>query len=304
MNTRIEKPKISTVAKTFAQSVWTGVSDEEISHRIDCDLNLFKERALILEKIEGIRKDARQRGKVVDIPKDGTVGATPISTTISVTAIEPVIAGTVEKKQTSRGKTLWPREDSPDVKNANKLIELGHRIVKEKMHAKKEKPASVSANTERGHIINLMQATKESFIRKSIKNLKGEDEGIKIETFIYPGIHDALGVEINVDEAIVSKMNGVLTFQIGDLRVTGVPPEEISGNTLRGLFHLDVVARRRSDEGKFALFPKLAFLEHLNGTKPVFIAKIDQEKKEPAPCSFHTTPSFHGEILHLELKAE
>lgn len=69
MNAKPPK-KISKVGRTFAQKNWTGVSNKEIRRRIDCDQSLIKERTLIMEKIEGIRKDARQRGKLFNVPKD------------------------------------------------------------------------------------------------------------------------------------------------------------------------------------------------------------------------------------------
>ncbi len=214
----------------------------------------------------------------------------------------PVLKKESEKpavgKQKDGGKVLWAGIDpKPEIKKAT-------------IPVKEEKITSLSAPKEqvqkRGHIISLFRATEGKPLTRKVKPLNGKNKDIKVETCVYAGMQDPVGIEISISDAEISEINNALTIQIGDLRITGVPPEEIcEGKTLRGLFDLDVVTRQRSDEGTRAFFPRLKFVEHLNGTKPVFNATIDKVKKEKlALGSFTTTPSFHGDILHLEPKAE
>lgn len=308
MNEKIEakpeKTKINGIAKRFAQANWKKTLEEILKELKKTEntalLAEIKERPILLvrigEKINGIRFDQRNRDPTA--PRDITMSESMVFELLgqNETAIKEsetkIIAETpVSKNPNGREKVLWAGSFEP--------IKAKNSGIKKDVHAKN------TATPNRGHIISLMQATRGKPLRKKVKDLKGNDKGISVQTCIYAGMQDPVGVEVAIDGAQISELNGSLTVQVGDLRITGVPPEEISGGILRGLFDLDVVARLRSDEKKPALFPKLAFREHLNGAKPVYVASIDKIKEELlALGSLHTTPSYNGDILHLKLKAE
>lgn len=279
MNEKSETPKISNKAKKFAQENWKK-SFIEVMDLLDKPENveLLGEKKLIFSKINGIRKDQRQKENP-QAPKNDLVISEEGLATVETTAVAEKPAS---KKQPNGGKLLWewkePQENETGIKET-----------------------VITPKKERGHIISLLEATREKPLRRKIKKLIG-DENIKMEICIYAGIQDPIGIEMSVDEAKIDEADGAMTIQIGDLRITGVPAEEITGEILRGLFNLDIVTIRRSDEGKRAFYPKLAFVKHPNGTRPVHVVTVDKEKKEPSPGSYHTTPSFNGDIVHFEQK--
>ena len=291
-----QKPKISNEARKFAQMVvHEKKSDEEINDLLSKNIKLLGEKDLIWQKIQGIRKNNEQQ-------RAGLIKKGKIAPEIMVK--QPVVKTKTEdklpekpavEKQANGGKVLWDGStQAKDKPQRKEVIRPEERIG----------PHRNPAKNSRGTIVSLMEATRGKHIKRKVKELKGKNTGIKVETCIYAGMRDALGIEVSLEEAKITETDGILTLSIGDLRITGVPEEEVSENKLRGLFNLDVVSTQRSDGTRRALYPKLAFRKHLNGDKPVYIATVNQEKMEPAPGSYHTTPSFNGYFVHLELKAE
>jgi hypothetical protein len=333
MDKNTVKPKISNEGKKLAQRVWTGISNKAIEEEISNDLRLLGERDLIWQKIEGIRKDARQKGKTVIIPKDDsaieeTSTGKEQPATVFVPGFEPV----ARKETRIRPKSTGPRVD---VQNAAAVVRIGMEIVdadvkreaekpevkkqkdggkilwegKQKeaemaIPIKKERPETFSKNVGGGHILSLYRAARGNPERRRIKYLRGKREGDLVEVCTYLAIDRDISAEIDIRNAEITQSAGHKIIQIGDLRI--VIPEDIEtpNNILTGKFALKVIAIRESKDKPRAFFPQMKYHQELNGERPILVVSVDKEIREPCMNSYHTTPSYNRDIVHLEPKAE
>ncbi|MFA6096872.1 MAG: hypothetical protein WC788_04575 [Candidatus Paceibacterota bacterium] len=339
MSEKPEKPKISNEGKKLAQRVWTGTSNKAIEEEISNDLKLLGERNLIWQKIEGIRKDARQKGKNVNIPADGSAVAETSTekeqpATVFVPGFEP-IACTDPKTTVFKNRT----GDSEDLRTAKKMLAIGIERVEENisemidsakksaqalkqkdggkilwegkqketemvMSTEKNKPENFAKNAGGGHILSLYKAARGNPEKRRIKHLRGKREGASVEVCTYLAIDRDISAEIDIRNAKIMQSAGHKIIQIGDLRI--VIPEDIEtpNNILTGKFALKVIAIRESEEQPRAFFPQMKYHHELNGERPILVVSVDKEKREPCENSYHTTPSFNGDIVHLEPRAE
>lgn len=279
-NNEAKPEQASGKAKKLAQKIWKEPMErikEELKKPENASLlKQIKENPKIFtsicRKINGIRFD--QRNKKLTTLKD---------IPISESAVLDFLAC---EQQEERAMNNVVRTEKPD----EKMTEIRKRREEKKNHA------------NRGVIISLLKATdKRPLKTPRVKKVEKEDDEYLVRTSIFAGMRHPIGIDISTEGVKISEANDIITLHMEDLKITGVPAGEISDGKLRGLFFLDVVKIEHSNKRDFALYPKLTFIEHLNGTKPVFKATINKEMiKSPGDGSYHTTPSKNGYMLHLE----
>jgi len=198
------------------------------------------------------------------------------------------------KKQDPKLGKLGKKEK----KDTPKIKKLQSAVVAEKPEVSKrkteEKPKQEPPKEKRtGRVLSLPMATKSCPLGK--KRIKTTNDGhhITIREFsLFPDI----GIEISILGAVFTEKKDCFVANLGGVLIK-IPKELRYEDNLKGVFSL-IVVKVQGEKRDFHL--NLIYRRGLNGSEPVYVARIDSEKEDPIPGSIHTTPTtIEKMILHL-----
>lgn len=146
-----------------------------------------------------------------------------------------------------------------------------------------------------GRILSLHKATQRDPLGWPKIINKGRHSVTIREFLLFP---EDIGIEINTMSAIFTEKKDCFVANLGGVLIKNIPKELRYEDTLKGIFSLIVI---KKVEGKWTdLYLNLIYRQELNGSRPVYAARIDSEKESPLEGSMHTTPTTNTRmILHL-----
>lgn len=209
------------------------------------------------------------------------------------------------KKAREAEKLLWLQqekekktEEKPEKvekKNIPKRKKLQSAAAIEKPKAPNRKTEVKSEKEKRvGRILSLRKATQRDPIRRVIKN-KGRNPATIWEFLLFP---EDIGIEIDTSSAVFTEKKDCFVANLCGVLIKDIPKELRHENILKGIFSLITVKKVEEEWEEFYL--NLIYRRELNGSRPVYIARIDSEKENPIEGSIHTTPTTNAKmILHL-----
>lgn len=145
-----------------------------------------------------------------------------------------------------------------------------------------------------GRILSLRKATQRDSLRMIIKNKRRYSATI----WEFPLFPEDIGIEIDTSSAVFTEKKDCFVANLYGVLIKDIPKELRYEDNLKGVFSLVVVKKVEKEWEE--LYLNLIYRHELNGSKPVYIARIDSEKEDPIVGSMHTTPTTNAKmILHL-----
>ena len=275
-------------AKQLANHIWN-VTEEEIEVAIKKAINegriTEEETRIVKERIEERKKYAMEE-KRKEIERKKAREAE------SILQSQEEDRRTEVAKTEQRSKKVWRKITPPTRKN------LRGAAAAEKLKAPNrktgEEPGQIKKEERMGRILSLPKATQGDPLKRIIKNKRHHP----VTIWEFPLFPEDIGIEINTMGAIFTEKKDCFVANFCGVLIKDIPKELRYEDNLKGVFSLTVV--KKVEEKWEDLYLNLIYRRELNGSKSVYVERIDSEKEDPIPGSIHTTPTTNARmILHL-----